>query len=109
MTKKKKASPGTWVEKELWESKAYCSLKGFAPQLLLFFFGKRQFQTHGRTGKQTRICVNCDKINLTYVEMKKYGISQPRLTRAIDQLLEKGFISVVFAILVRSSSEDHWV
>jgi hypothetical protein len=95
MTGKKKASSGTWVEKELWESKAFCSLQGFAPQLLLFFFGKRQFQTYGRTGKQKRVCVNCPKINLTYVEMKRYGITQPRITRAINQLLEKGFISVV--------------
>jgi len=94
MAKKKKAAPGTWFEKDMWESKAYCSLQGFAPQLLLFFFGKRQFQTQGRDGKQKRVCINCKRINLTYVEMKKYGITQPRLTRAFDQLLEKGFISV---------------
>ena len=93
MAKKKKAPPGTWVEREIWESKAYCSLKGFAPQLLLYFLGKRQFSRIGRKGKKKWVCVNCDKINLTYVEMKKYGITQPRMTRAIDQLLEKGFIS----------------
>ena len=95
MGNKVKASPGTWVEKELWESKAFCFLQGFAPQLLLFFLGKRQFDYVGRKGKEKRVCVNCDKINLTYVEMKKYRISQPRMTRAIDQLLEKGFISIV--------------
>jgi len=92
---KVKAAPGTWVEKELWESKSYCSLRGFAPQLLLHFFGKRQFHTQGRSGKQKRVCVNCKNINLTYVEMQRYGIKQPRVTRAIDQLLEKGFISIV--------------
>ena len=95
MAKKKKAPPGTWLERDLWESRAYCSLKGFAPQLLSFFLGKRQFQNQGRDGKQRRVCVNCDKINLTYVEMAKFGITQTRMTRAIDQLLEKGFISIV--------------
>jgi hypothetical protein len=38
----------------------------------------------------------CDRINITYTEFKnKYGITQPRLTRGIDQLLEKGFLSIV--------------
>jgi len=79
------------------ESKAYLSLKGFAPQLLILILGKRQFQKHSRTGKQKRICINCDKLNITYTEFKnKYGISQPRMTRAIDELLAKGFITIVY-------------
>ena len=40
---------------------------------------------------------NCDKLNITYTEFKnKYGITQPRMTRALDQLLEKGFLSIVY-------------
>ena len=95
---KYKKSPGTWFEREMFESMAYLSLRGFAPQLLVLVLAKRQFTTYQKkAGKQKRVCVNCDKINITYTELKnKYGITQPRVTRAIDQLLEKGFISRVY-------------
>jgi len=95
MTKKYK-SGGTFIEREMLESEAYLSLKGFAPQLLSLILLKRQFQNHGRKGKQKRICINCDKLNITYTEFdNKYGITQPRMTRAIDQLLAKGFLTIV--------------
>ena len=93
---KHKLPPGTWVERELFESKAFLSLGGFAPQLLILILARRQFVNHGRNGKQKRICTNCDSINVTYTEFKNtYGITQPRLTRARNQLLEKGFLSTV--------------
>ena len=80
----------------MFESKAFLSLTGFAPQLLILILSKRQFVNHGRKGKQKKVCINCDSINITYTELKnKYGITQPRLTRAKDQLLEKGFLSTV--------------
>ena len=95
MAKKTKFQPGTWIEREMFESKAYISLKGFAPQLLTLFLAKRYFEFQGRKGKQKRICTNYDSINFTYIEAnKKYGITQPRFTRAIDELLAKGFISI---------------
>ena len=81
----------------MFESPAYMALRGFAPQLLTHILGKRQFVTEGRKGKQKRICLNCDRLNVTYTEFKNsYGVTQPRMTRAIDQLLEKGFISIVY-------------
>lgn len=90
------AKPGTWIEREMFESKAYLSLTGFAPQLLVLFLSKRQFAKHGRKGKVKRTLINHNNITMTYIELeKKYGITQPRATRAIDQLLEKGFIYVV--------------
>jgi hypothetical protein len=93
---KYKSPPGTWVEREMFESTAFLALKGFSPQLLILILGKRQFVTHGNKGKQKRICTNCDKINITYTEFKnEYGITQPRMTRSIDQLLAKGFLSIV--------------
>lgn len=93
---KKYKTGGTWIEREMFESKAYLSLSGFAPQLLTLILAKRQFRTEGRKGKQKRVCVNCDKLNVTYTEFKnEYGVSQPKMTRAIDQLLEKGFLSIV--------------
>lgn len=97
MAKYKKLAPGTWIEREMFESGAYLALTGFAPQLLTLTLAKRQFENHSRKGKQKRICINCDKLNITYTEFKnRYGISQPRMTRAIDQLLAKGFLSIVY-------------
>lgn len=93
---KRKLPPGTWIERELFESRAFLSLKGFAPQLLVLFLSKRQFEKYGRRGKEKRICVNCDSIRFTYIEAKKkYGISKSRFSRAIDELLAKGFIIIV--------------
>jgi len=97
MATKKYKSGGTFITREMFESPAYMALRGFAPQLLIHILGKRQFRKVGRKGKERRICVNCDRLNITYTEFKnKFGITQPRMTRAIDQLLEKGFISIVY-------------
>ena len=88
-------SGGTFVERDMFESPAYLSLKGFAPQLLIIVLGKRKFDNHGRKGKEKRVCTNCDKLHITYTEFKnEYGISQPRMTRALDELLAKGFLSI---------------
>ena len=92
---KAQIAPGTWVERDMIESKAFLSLKGVAPQLLIIFLAKRQFEKQGRKGKEKRVCTNRDTIRFTYVEAeKKYEITNPRFNRAIDDLLTKGFIKV---------------
>jgi len=96
MAKKTKAPPGTWIEREMIESKAFIALQGFAPQLLILFLAKRDIRNLGKTGKQKRVCVNCDSLHFTYIEAKKkYGVSKPRFTRAIEDLLRKGFITII--------------
>jgi hypothetical protein len=93
---KRKLPPGTWIEREMFDSEAYSALTGYAPQLLTLVLAKRQFENHGRKGKQKHVCINGNSLNITYTEFKnRYGITQPRMTRAIDQLLEKGFLSIV--------------
>ncbi|MDU9049389.1 MAG: hypothetical protein Q3M30_11085 [Candidatus Electrothrix sp. Rat3] len=88
---KGKEAAGTYIHREVYESKAFLALKGAAPQVLIIIFGKRYFDTVD--GK--KICTNCNSLSFTYIEAKeKYGITQPRLTRAIDELLAKGFITV---------------
>ena len=98
MSKKRnpKQPPGTWVEKELYMSKAFHALKGFAPQLLILFLGKRQIgYEKDRKGTKVYKCKNCDSLIMTYKELKqRYGITQPRFTRALDELLAKGFIEI---------------
>jgi hypothetical protein len=87
---------GTYIEADLLESQAYLSLSGISPQILSLFLLKRQFEKVGerKNGRQNKVCVNRNSLSLTYIEAKeKYGITQPRLTRAIDDLLAKGFLT----------------
>jgi len=94
--KKYKLPPGTWIEREMFKSKAYIALTGCAPQLLTLFLAKRQFKNTGRKGKEKRVCCNANNISFTYIEAnKEYGIEKKRFTRGIDQLLQKGFIMIV--------------
>jgi hypothetical protein len=89
---------GTYIEAEILESQAYLSLSGISPQVLFLFLLKRQFEKVAgkKNGRQKRVCINANSLSLTYIEAKeKYGITQPRLTRAIDDLLAKGFLTCI--------------
>lgn len=90
----RKLSPGTWIERQMFTSEAFLSLRGAAPQLLILFLGKRQFQKIGRKGHEQRICTNCDSLIMTYAEAQKIGITKTRFLRGIDDLLAKGFLEV---------------
>ena len=83
---------GIFIEREMYQSKAFNSLTGFSPQLLIHLLDKRFFKRR----KKKYLCQNSDNIRLSYAELrKKYKVTQPRITRAIDQLLARGFISMV--------------
>jgi hypothetical protein len=86
-----KEAPGTYIHRDMFGAKAFIALKGVAPQLLILILGKRSFESVD--GKKT--CMNSDNLFFTYIEAKKkYEITQPRFTRAIDDLLAKGFITI---------------
>ena len=93
---KRNLAKGTFISAEILESDAYLSLRGIAPQVLTLFLLKRYIVKHkSKNGKEKRVTINKKKISFTYIEAeKKYGISQPRFTRAIDELLAKGFITI---------------
>lgn len=84
---------GTFVERDLFESPAFISLGGVAPQMLIYFLGKRDFRKPNKKSK-ARTCVNEDNLKFSYIELKKLGITQPRGTRGFDELLAKGFITI---------------
>jgi hypothetical protein len=105
--KGKKSPSGTWIERDLFTSRAYLELSGFAPQLLVLFLAKRDISAD-KTVK------NRDAITMTYIELENFycrrheaqgqqttqvdlprGISWPRIIRAIDNLLEHGFIRII--------------
>ena len=72
-------------------------MRGFAPQLLVLILGKRDMQyISDRKGKKGQYqCVNCDRITMTYIELEKLGITHPRVVRAKDDILAKGFVEIV--------------
>jgi len=94
--KKPKLPPGTWLERDLFQSKAFLSLRGFAPQLLILLLGKRQREyRQDRKGVKEFTWVNLNNITLTYKELfEKHGVTIPRATRAFNGLLAKGFIEI---------------
>jgi hypothetical protein len=86
---RRKAEPGTWLERAMFESPAWLALNGTEKSILVFLLGKRSFH------KQTLRCLNCDNLTLTYTELqRKYGISSDRTAKAIDGLLATGFIEI---------------
>lgn len=92
---KTKLPPGTWLERNLSKSKVYLSLKGCAPQVLVLFLGKRHMKLIKHGKREEWVCTNCDDLNFTYIEAEKeYGITKSRFSRAIGELLAKGFISI---------------
>jgi hypothetical protein len=89
-----KSSKGNlWIEKQLVISKAFLSLTGKSQSVLLLFLYRRQWDKSGRNGKWRQI--NNGEILFPYVEAKKkFGISKSSFARAIDQLIERGFIDI---------------
>jgi hypothetical protein len=94
---KPKKAPGTWLEREMFQSPAYFALGGCAPQLLTIFMGKRHFERYpAKKGRDNMVCANCNSLTFTYIEAEQsYGITKSRFSRGIDELLAKGFISIV--------------
>ena len=86
---------GTYIEREMYESQAFLSLTGIAPQLLILFLGKRFIKFRKVKKREIKECTNCDNIIFTYVEAKEqYGITKARFTKARDQFLTKGFMRI---------------
>lgn len=92
-----KRTPGqVAIERDLIKSKAFLEVTGIAPQVFLLFLSCRIFERR-KTSKKKRgewICVNADNLFLTYAEAESLGINGKRFGRALDQLVEKGFLNV---------------
>jgi len=79
-------------------SEAYWSLNGTAKGMLLLFLLKRDMDAR-------HICLNCRSLTLTYKELEALhgtnldgttkGIARTSISRAIADLMEKGFIDIV--------------
>jgi hypothetical protein len=77
-------------------SRAFLRLTGVAPQVYLLFLRRRRLVKLGRTGNEKWVIENNGKIVFPYAEAEnKFGITRPRFQRAIDKLVEHGFIDIV--------------
>jgi hypothetical protein len=88
------------LDKLMVQFPAWLSLSGAAMPVYLLFRCKCQFaKKNKRPGKRSeglmeRI-LNNGEIEFTYIEARrKYGISRGRFVRAIDELIEKGFLEI---------------
>lgn len=104
MSKKNGYGEGTFLETKMFLSPAWMSLgeKGTAPQVtscsakvLVLFLGKRRYGYSRRKDQKIRERTDGNRLTLTYKELESHGISNKKSTRAIDELLAKGFISIV--------------
>jgi hypothetical protein len=96
---------GTFVETSMFLSPAWMSLgvKGSSPtvsghsiKVLVMFLGKRRFADgKDRKGRRIKIRVDENRFTMSYNELAELGMTQPAATRCFDELLAKGFITVV--------------
>ena len=88
-------SPNVVFDRSMINSDVYRSLSRIATQALSQFLARRQFEQKGRTGKKTWCIKNNGEIEFPYRYAQKiFKISEPTFRRAIDELIEKGFISI---------------
>ena len=89
---------GTFVDTSMILSKAFISLNERSRKtthVLLLFLAKRQFATIKVKSQKKRVRTDENKLVLTYIEAESRGIPRNVFIRAIDELLEKGFIEIV--------------
>jgi len=84
----------TSIETEMVVSKAFMTLSGTCKTVLLLFLLKRKLKF--KKG-QTPICINPDKICMTYKELTSapFDLHPEQVRRSIKTLLERGFIKIV--------------
>lgn len=92
---KRQKRPGVFVAHALIESPASRALSGTALRVLLIFHQKRQLEPVLFAGRTEWRVVNNGRIVFTYREAStKHGVPASNFRRALDQLIEHGFIDV---------------
>jgi hypothetical protein len=101
MENKKGWGYGKWtrIDTKMFTSKTFLSLSATSVKILILFLGKRRliFPKDRKGSKGVMVCENCNELTMTYKELedKPFNLTRPRITRAIDELLAKGFVSIV--------------
>ena len=97
--RKKSKKRKFWLDRKLPKSRAFLSLRRVALLVLVIFHTKCQMVEVKRRGREDDwIIKNNGEIEFTYLEAeRKYRISKKSFSKALDQLVEKGFIDVEHA------------
>ena len=86
-------SKNIWIEREMILSSAFHKLNGRAMEVLLLFLYRRQWSRPSQKGKW--YTTNNGEIVFPYKEAKKrFKIPKSSFARAIDSLIEYGFIDI---------------
>jgi DNA-binding PadR family transcriptional regulator len=86
---------GLYLLPDLVDSKVFQELPGTALKVYLLFLRRRVMKKVGPKGRERWFIENNGKIVFTYTEaLNKYGFSKPRFQRALNELVEKGFIDI---------------
>ena len=86
-------SKNIWIEREMILSPAFRKLNGRAMEVLLLFLYRRQWSRPSPKGKW--YTTNNGEIVFPYKEAKKrFKIPKSSFARAIDKLMEHGFIEI---------------
>jgi len=95
------ASPWIFWERDLFKSRAWLDLGGVAPQVYGLVRLRVQVRKVKNDRQQKRTpyeMVNNGQIVFSYAEAKRdFGITSPRFRRALEELVEKGFLDVAHA------------
>lgn len=83
------------ISRSMMRSAAFRELSRVALLVLFEFLARRRMAMVGRPGKKHWVITNNGEITLTYREAQRmFNISSRTFTRAIDKLIEHGFISI---------------
>ena len=83
------------VDRTLLSSRAYHDLSGTAAKVLMWFLAKRRMTKLKSHKREPWIVANNGEITFTYKEAKsKHGLNPQAFSKAIDELVAKGFIDV---------------
>src|SRR5208282_4525438 len=98
--KPKREHHGTYLEGPLITSKAWLSMRSPSSFIVYCIISsqviKLRAKHKAKNKKQQYTCPNERDLKLTYGQAQEiYGISQTKFTRAIDELIEHGFLDVV--------------
>lgn len=109
----KKRSNRMFIEKDLVRSRAWMALGGVAPQVYMIFRTKCQYDRRNHSHNWS--IANNGEIYFPYAEAKgSYGVTAPRFRRAIDDLIDKGFIDIastgmgVHKVLTYYAISERW-
>lgn len=89
-----KYSDNLFFSRRLLSSEAYMTLKDASIKVLNFFYMKRQFAKVNTPKGKKYVQTNNGDLVFTRKEALDLGFTSPRFTKAIDGLINAGFLSI---------------